>query len=262
MRTRILITFLAVTLAACVPAQTSTADIQNTAIAAAWTDAFLTQTAMPTATLPPTVTPTATDVVFFGTPPPPTISPTATSVVFMGTLPPTPVPAPILTPDAIQVERWQEYQAELAKALFSYAYQNYATKLDPEGALCEWDILGQSGQEVYVFAACVMAKSRGGWRIPAIIYLEPDGSVREVKLPETHPEYQGEYRYYDFDLFPIEVQEKFCYYYELSPYPCPPGIWYPSRIDVLYAHLEYRKTHPGEPPLVVLLAAPTATSTP
>jgi len=97
--------------------------------------------------------------------------------------------------------------------------------------------------------------------IPAIIYLEPDGSVREAKPPETRPEYRGEYRFHDFDPFPIEVQEKLCYYYyPLSPYTCPP--LYPSRQDVMYAHLEYRITHLEEPPLVVLLATPVATPTP
>ncbi|MFZ5880430.1 MAG: hypothetical protein ACOY0R_13755, partial [Chloroflexota bacterium] len=85
MKKAMFIAFLAVTLAACAPA-TQPMNQQGTAIAVVLTDHFLTETALPTAT-----------------PPPPTVTPTATAVVFLSTPPPTQPPVPILTPDAIQV---------------------------------------------------------------------------------------------------------------------------------------------------------------
>ena len=230
----------------CTPTQSSVPDIQTKAVGMAQTRIALTQTAIPTIT-----------------PLPPTVMPTATSVIILSTPPPTQPPIPLLTPDATQVVRWKEYQTELAKVILSY---NPELVHDPEiykDALCEWDILGQAVQEVYVYAVCVVANSNRGARRPAIIYLELDGSIREVKLPERKGADSEEFNY---DPFPGDVQAKFCYYFD--PFPsdlprCPYGSAYPRpRLDVLYAHIEYRKTHPDEPPLVVLSANSTATSAP
>ncbi|GEM_PF-861599 len=259
MKTRILITFLAVTLAACAPAQTGTADIQNTAIAAGWTDAFLTQTAMPTATLPPR-----------------TITPTATYVVFPATPPPTPVPAPILTPNPIQVERWQEYQAELGVALFSFTFPHKPPRDHPpeeyRDALCEWDILGQTDQAVFVWAQCRSADNLESSSGPAVIYLEPDGSIRNVVVSEMEEDESSQLAAYDLHLFPTDVQKALClHYFWLTP-QCRfivPDYHYPNylpvdrpRILVLGSHLDYRKTHPEEPPLVVLLVVLVTLPTP
>lgn len=215
--------------------------VQSTAIAMARTGIALTQTALPTATLPPpTFTPTA----------PLTSTPAATPT-------PTQPIVPVITLDAIQVERWKEYQAELAKVVLS---SNPELGHDPaiyKDALCEWDILGQSGQEVYVYVICALANGNGDARKPAIIYLEPDGSIRKVKLPEPKG---ANSEMFDYDPFPIDVQEKFCYYFD--PFPsdlplCPYSSTYSRpRLDVLHAHIEYRKTHAEEPPLIVLSATP------
>ena len=69
--------------------------------------------------------------------------PTSTSipVTDIPTPLPTPLPTqpiiPIITPDAIQVERWKEYEDALASAIFK-------SSLQPEEVVCEWEILGQS----------------------------------------------------------------------------------------------------------------------
>jgi len=142
---------------------------------------------------------------------------------------------------------------ELAKAAFS---SNPELGYDPviyKNILCEWDILGQSGMETYSYVACI--GSKGGVTAPAIIYLDPYGSVREVKIPG----YKG--LDYDLDSFPMEVQINFCFYYFDNP-SCDYGMRSRLRRDVLLAHIEYRKTHPDEPPLVVLSATPIATPTP
>jgi len=150
----------------------------------------------------------------------------------------------VITPDAIQVEKWKEYQAELAKAVIcdsGHDCPNY------EYALCEWDILGQSGQEVYVWAICYAPHA--GNRKPAVIHLEADGSIRNVEVAG----YKG--LFYDLELFPLDVQEKITLYYSSSCTYC-------GRPEVLRIHLQYRQTHPGEPPLIILSATPTATPTP
>ncbi len=166
----------------------------------------------------PTATATAT---------PPIFSPTATVVGILFTPPPTQPALPLLTPDATQVERWREYQTELAKALFSFSlpYQP-ERRYNPEeykDALCEWDILGQSGQEVYVWAACVAAKyftyPAMGFGVvgvemnPAVIDLEMDGSIREVNVPGVEYDDSNQLPIYDLHLFPLDVQEKLCLHY-------------------------------------------------
>lgn len=164
---------------------------------------------------------------------------------------------PIITPDAIQMERWKEYQAELAKVVLSSNPEIGHDLAVSKDALCEWDILGQSGPKIYVYVVCVIAAGNGDMRKPAIIYLEPDGSIQKVQLPEPKA---GNSEIFDYDPFPVDVQGKFCYYFD--PFPsdlprCPNSSMYSSpRLDILYTHLKYRIIHPEEPPLIVLLATP------
>jgi len=194
-------------------------DIQGTAVALAKTGVALTQTVQPTATLPPTVTPTAT--VAYPMPSPY----------------PTQKPLPIFTPDAIQVERWKEYQRELAKIVLS-GYGSVS-----KYALCEWDILGRATQEVYVWAQC--SEPRGGYaERPAMIYLEAYGSIKNVRVAG----FKG--AFFDLSFFPTDIQEKIPLYYS-------PGYPYQGRPEVLRLHLLYREAHPEEPPLIILSATPT-----
>lgn len=194
-------------------------------------------------------------------------------VILSATLDGTSTPYPthpiiaVFTPDAIQVERWKEYQTELARVILA---ANPEIGNDPEiykTALCEWDILGQSGQEVYVYSVCVGVTANGNrdMRKPAIIYLEPNGSIQNAKIPEPKG---PDSEMFNYDPFPKDVQEKFCYYFDpfpsdlpQCPYPYLSGSPRP-RVDEMYAHIRYRMDHPGEPPLVVPSIMPTATSTP
>jgi hypothetical protein len=160
------------------------------------------------------------------------------------TPPATPTPAPptipVLTPDAIQVERWREYQTELAKLVLSDSGVANPIYAD---ALCEWDILGRSEQEVYVWAVCDNFNSGG--KGPAVIYLETDGSIQKVIAAG----FKG--LFYNLDLFPVDVQAKINLYSSRG-----------GRADEMGTHLGYRLTHPEEPPLVVLSVMPTATPKP
>jgi len=151
--------------------------------------------------------PTATSI-------PTTVSPTPvpTSTFMPATDIPTPLPTqptiPIITPDSIQVERWQEYQTELAKLVLA----NHSSQEFPyyESALCEWDILGRSGQDIYVWAECVAPGSGG--RGPAVIYLEDDGSIRDVIYAFPSPARDVTIS----SLFPEAIQAKIYTYFWLS----------------------------------------------
>ncbi len=211
MKKALFLVLLIAILAACAPAQPTT-DIQSTAIAIVQTGIALTQTALPTST-----------------PPPPTLTLTITLIN------PTPTPArlfiPIITPDAIQVERWKEYQTALALSLLS--------KFPPEFILCEWIILGQSGQEVYVVAVCGSSGARSSR--PAVIYLNPDGSIQNVESVGY-----GSTRSLNIQrLFPPDIQEMI---YSESTHMIS---------EQLREHLDWRLSNHEEPPLIVLSAIPT-----
>ena len=169
-----------------------------------------------------TPTPTVTS-----TPVPPTSTATL-PVVF--TMTPSPMPAQptiaVITPDSAQMERWKEYQSALAKS-FSFSQS--------ELALCEWDILGQTNQEIYVWAVC---EARGGSSVsaPAVIHLATDGSIQNVENP----------KHWSSDIskmFPTDIQQKFDYYHF-------------GRANELLAHIAWRRMHPEELPLIVLSATP------
>ncbi|MEW6239557.1 MAG: hypothetical protein AB1564_01945 [Chloroflexota bacterium] len=216
----------------------------------------------------PLVTPLPTEI-FIQT----GVSPTATTVYPTSSPIPTQPPLPIFTPDAIQIERWQEYQTELAKALFVYNPSFPIWGYGPDAytdALCEWDILRQRGQQVYVWVACAPASNsplKGNSRVvrqnPAVIYLEPNGAVRGISVAEESIDHQSQLLVYDLNLFSIDIQEILCMYYFINVLQCYDMFatirldYLQSRQSVLASHLKFRESHPGEPPLIVLSATPT-----
>ncbi len=151
---------------------------------------------------------------------------------------------PVITPDAIQVERWKEYQTELAKLVLSQAGDIFP---DYESALCEWDILGRSNQELYVWAECLAPHAVDSR--PAVIHLKLDGTIEKVEVPFHDSTWESTIQ----KLFPTDVQKKIDEYF----YPM-----YSGRAEELRIHLLYRLTHPDVPPLIILSAMPTATITP
>ena len=210
---------LVVILTACAPAPPTT-DVQSTALAIVQTGVALTQTTLPTHT--PTLTPTATIVL-------PTFSPVPTLV------------RPIFTPDAIQLERWQEYQTELVDAFNT-----------PSDSICEWDILGRSAHEVYVWAMC--AAPEGGDSGAAAIYLDTDGSIQKIKAPRYWMGDRGIVMSNENELFPADVIAKLdlykgYYHFTGRPYE-------------INLYLNYRLANPGTLPWVVLLGTPTGTPMP
>jgi len=170
----------------------------------------------------------------------PTPVPTSTFIAIIIVPSPSPLPTqpivPVITPDAVQVEIWKEYQTELAKLVLSDSGAEFPFYKD---ALCEWDILGQSGEEVYVWADCFVPGTGG--RGPAVIYLGTDGSIRDVKyaFPSSSRDVTIS------GLFPADVQAKIYTYFSSE------------RPQEMGRHLIYRLTHPEEPPLIILSATPT-----
>jgi hypothetical protein len=119
----------------------------------------------------------------------------ALSAIPKVTITPSPEPTapslPVLTPDAIQVERWKEYQTELAKRFVSVQ--------PSEVVLCEWEILGRDKYELYVWAVCV---GLGYEAIrPAVIHLEADGSIQNVETPLHGSEWDSDLQ----RMFPEDV---------------------------------------------------------
>ena len=187
------------------------------------------------------------------TPVPLPISPTSiptsiiiATIIIQSTLPMEPT-IPINTPDVIQVERWKEYQTELAKLVLAQ-HSSQELSLD-ETALCEWDILGCSDREVYVWAICSTPGS--GSTKPAVIHLELDGSIQKVEVPFHGSGWESTIQ----KLFPADVQEKIDeYFYSRSSNS--------GRAEELRIHLLYRSTHPEVPPLTILSAMSPQTTMP
>ena len=149
--------------------------------------------------------------------PTPTLTIEPSPEVVVPTSMPTRLGAVLITPEAIQVEKWKEYQTALAK--------NVLADLPLEEVLCEWDILGRSGSDVYVWAVC--RGKVGGGSVPAILHLGTGGDIQSVERAIN----------WSADiprLFPPDVREKFPLY--------PSG-----RAKELREHIEWRRTHPDAP---------------
>jgi hypothetical protein len=123
-----------------------------------------------------------------------------------------------------KLERWVEYQNALSSVFLP---------LTP--GLCEWDILGQAGKEVYVWAICQVADSDKGTAMsaPAVIYLAEDKSIEKVEVPRDGSLYSIDIR----QMFPQELQGKI-----LSQ-----SI---DNLQEMWAHIQSRHNAP-EPPLIV-----------
>ena len=185
--------------------------------------------ALPTATPTPTSTPTSVPTS------------TSTPLIISSTLIPlrTPTIAPAITADSIQVERWQEYEDALAKALFPLSFV-------ADQFLCEWEILGRSSQEVYVWTVCMTIASDASTgrpslhsTMPVLIHIQADGSIQSVEIPGGGTNYSADIR----RMFPADAAEK---YFD--------GL---IHFQELTDHLNWRREHPEEPPLIVLSATPT-----
>ena len=179
----------------------------------------------------PTEAPTPTIISPAPTIVSPTPVPASTSqpvIVTPSPLPTEPI-VPIITPDTIQIERWREYEDALIEAFF----RSY---LSPEEAVCEWEIMGRTEQEVYVYAYCagIYSSNPSQASIPAVIHIRMDGSVESAEIPGAGTSYGPDIR----RMFPSDVQERIF----------GRSIYFQEMAD----RLRWRRGHPDEPPWVVL----------
>ncbi len=186
------------------------------------------------AKLPPIRTP----IPLTSTTIPPTVTETPESIIAT----PLPTQPPIvfaITPDVIQVTHWKEYQTELARCVLAQAKCDYS---QAENSFCEWDILGSSGQEVYVWAVCKFLISG---KKPAVIHLNSDGSIQKVEVPRYGPEAASDVQ----RLFPIDIQAKISLYDQLG---------HSGKELELERHLLWRQDHLDldQPPLIILSTTP------
>ena len=102
-------------------------------------------------------------------------------------------------------------------------------------AICEWVVLGQKDQEVYVYAMCQITDLSIGTAatIPVVIHLGNNGSIEKVQLPGSGTQYGNNIR----KMFPPELQDKM-----ILPTD-------DMGIDKMWSHLDLRQENP-EPPLI------------
>jgi hypothetical protein len=151
-----------------------------------------------------------------------------------------------LPSDPAQLESWRDYETALAETLLP--------QYPRDTVFCEWELIEKSEQKLIVWAFCMTAVTSpelGKYyfpaaSVPAVIHLDAEGAVQRVETPEY-----GEGYIFDFRrLF-------------------PDGAW--KDVPNVYAmekHLHWRRTHPAEPPLIVLnteailTGSPTVSPTP
>ena len=180
-------------------------------------------------------------------------TPVPTSTLIPVTITPSPLPTqpiiPIITPDTIQVERWNEYEDALVSAIFK-------SSLQPEEVVCEWEILGRAKQEVYVSTFCASIYSSGSFQtsMPAVINIGTDGAVQGVEIPGIH------YGPDILRMFPPDLHYRI---FGGSMYFQEPETR--QRFQEMEDRLRWRRAHPDEPPWIVYSLLPiqlTATASP
>lgn len=99
-----------------------------------------------------------------------------------------------VTPTSTDSPRWMIYEKALSRAI-----------VQKEDGLCEWEILGQSNDEVYVWAYCKVREPIGtAASIPIVIQLGKNGEIEKVTIPRDGNNYPIDIR----ALFPEDVQQK------------------------------------------------------
>ncbi len=129
-------------------------------------------------------------------------------------------------------ERWEMVQDALASAFLTPDHT-------PAQGLCEWEILGQSNREVYVWAMCQTADDPEGMAMSAtaVITLDENGKISNIEVPRDGSYYGPDIR----KLFPKRVQ-KVIFAHEIDT-------------EAMWDHIQKRH-HTPEPPLIVQSGTP------
>ncbi|MFO7943537.1 MAG: hypothetical protein R6U51_04465 [Anaerolineales bacterium] len=141
--------------------------------------------------------------------------------------------SPTVEPTAPGGTPWKRVQCALASALLSPPGQK-------SRGICEWQILGKSDAEVYLWAMCQAAGEPEGPAVsaPVVIRLDQSGRIVGVDVPRDGELYGPDVR----ELFPSSIQE----------------VIFSHNIDTdaMWAHIQKRHKTP-QPPLVVQEKTPS-----
>jgi len=151
---------------------------------------------------------------------------------------------PIPTQLAGILKNWRGYEIALAQSMIP--------SFPTDQVICEWEVLGESVNELYVWAACMTTvpypqtdDAYPSINTAAVIHLSDDGEALAIERPSGGMNYANEIR----EMFPVEAQEKF----------------FSNSIEYkrLKDHLLFRKDNSFTPPLYAIDAArPTHAPTP
>ncbi len=103
--------------------------------------------------------------------------------------------------------------------------------------LCEWEILGESKEEVYVWAMCQVVFSSDGaaTSAPAVVYLDTEGNIKKVRIPRSGTKHAPDIR----KLFPSELHESILSHSQFID------------TEKMWLHIQLRHNNP-EPPLIAI----------
>ena len=91
------------------------------------------------------------------------------------------------------IPRWILYEKALSNAI-----------VQTDDGLCEWEILGKSENEVYLWAKCKVREPVGtAGSVPAVIYLGKNGEINQIAVPRD-----GFFVEDVVAMFPTDIQTK------------------------------------------------------
>ena len=97
-------------------------------------------------------------------------------------------------PNPTSLPRWMIYEKALSSAI-----------VKTDDGLCEWEILGKAGNEVYVWALCKVRDPIGtAGSVPAVIQFGKNGEIEKIVFPRDGANYPKDIR----ELFPLDIQEE------------------------------------------------------
>jgi len=142
--------------------------------------------------------------------------------------------------DPAQLEKWEEYESALAEKLMP--------RYPRDKVLCEWELMDKFEQKINVWAIClttVTSPEIGNYyfpaaSVPAVIDLDAGGGVQSLEIPGYGKNYVSDF----WRLVPDTIWNQF------------------PNVAAMEKHLHRRRTHPAEPPLVVLNATASLKATP
>jgi hypothetical protein len=77
--------------------------------------------------------------------------------------------------------------------------------VNTDDGLCEWEILGNLGNEIYVWALCKVREPIGtAGSVPAVIKLGESGEIEKITIPRDGNFYSSDIQ----TLFPTDIQKK------------------------------------------------------